>query len=455
MNVVVQTILDRVQWARIRFAQSILGVCRQDFHIQMSQQCALISVAITNDVVDEYEMTDDFHSLNDRHCRSNSFLTEDRPVILNTNDKSVPQHSRAFEELQVAQMKHVEHTGCIDRYTWHLFTLFTHASGPTGFRHQFSSANDVARNLVLDDNSHRQTQEEVRREASAPDGNYMPEVNRQSTEVEERFGSNICGRQFRVVVTTRSMVTTLFERCAELVQPEVTLRGVTFLFEHRRIVGTTACGYFQQLREIDADWVVNLDEDAFLLDSSALCETIQIMDRGGYAACGMPDGGVVRIRHHNPVACNAYFNVFDMRRVRPAWDDWNKATRCTFRGEFNAHIPDFARRTEAVIDNFEPYYGLFFSILDRGESILYLSADEWSDGVSSLLFAPNGAPLLLHAWHARKWSRDSQTRKRITELLQAAMTYRHRLQVHGDLGVAAQLHRLNEIRNDLSHQPNR
>lgn len=200
-----------------------------------------------------------------------------------------------------------------------------------------------------------------------------------------------------------------------------------FQFERYEIFGTDACGYFKELLRIDADWVVNLDEDGVLLDPRELCDLIQFMDRGGYAACGMPDGGVVPIRRHNRAACNGFFNIFDMRRVGAIWNNWEEATRAPYSPHFDALVPEFARRTLADADNFEPYYGLFFSLLKADEAILYLAGDEWRDGISTLLWAPTGAPLLLHAWYGREWGHDIATRARFNQLIADAQAYRRRI----------------------------
>lgn len=144
------------------------------------------------------------------------------------------------------------------------------------------------------------------------------------------------------------------------------------------------------------------------------------MEQGGHAACGMPDGGVVRIRRHNPAACNAYFNVFDMRRVRPIWANWDRVVSASHRPEYEKMTAPFATRTRFAFDHFERYYGVFFSLLEAGESILYLDAEEWQDGVSTLLKDAGGAPLLIHAWYTRNWPWSYHTRQRYRAVIDGA-----------------------------------
>jgi len=136
------------------------------------------------------------------------------------------------------------------------------------------------------------------------------------------------------------------------------------------------------------------------------------VEQHGFAACGMPDGGVVPIRQHNPAACNAFFNVFDLRRVRPVWRDWDRVRSAVHRKEYEGQVADFARRTPYAFDHFERYYGVFFSLLAGGEKILYLDAEEWQDGVSTLLKDQAEEPLLIHCWYTRYWDTSYHTRRR-------------------------------------------
>jgi hypothetical protein len=156
------------------------------------------------------------------------------------------------------------------------------------------------------------------------------------------------------------------------------------------------------------------------------------MEEAGYAACGMPDGGVVPIRRHNPSACNVFFNVFDLRRVRPAWADWARVLGLRHRPAYERAAPPFARRTAYRFDDFEPYYGAFFALLEVGERILYLDAEEWRDGVTTLVKTPDGRPLLLHGWYARDWAADPATRARYEAVVAAAQGYRARTAPRSD-----------------------
>lgn len=233
-------------------------------------------------------------------------------------------------------------------------------------------------------------------------------------------------RKMRIAIATRSMYADLYRLSSEFLNFAGIDSVIQYEIGHYRIVDSDAYGYFRELLELDADWVVNIDEDAFLLAPNALLDLIYLMDQRGYAACGMPDGGVVPIRRHNPVACNAFFNVFDMRRVRKVWNNWQRAVNSSWRPEYEQFVPSFANRGERAFDRFEPYYGLFFSLIEASESILYLDAEEWSDGVSTLLKSPEGRDLVLHGWYAREWQTDSLTQVRYQELINSARIFREK-----------------------------
>ena len=224
----------------------------------------------------------------------------------------------------------------------------------------------------------------------------------------------------RVAIATRSLNEYLYNASGELLRLEELSASLGAPIQRQRFTGTDNVDYFRQLLEVDADWVVNIDEDAFLLSPSALAELIRAMDREGYAACGMPDGGVVRIRYHNPVGCNAFFNIFDLRRVRPIWQDWPRVLRAAWRPEYERLAPTFARRTPYAFDDFQRYYSVFFALLEAGERIMYLDAEEWQDGVSTLLKGLEETPLLIHCWYTRNWETSYHTRRRYQSAIQFA-----------------------------------
>ncbi len=231
----------------------------------------------------------------------------------------------------------------------------------------------------------------------------------------------------RVVIVTRSLSASLFRLSDNFLdfrncQP-AELRPTC----RYRCRGMDATSYLRELRGIDAEWIVNLDEDVFLIDPQGVISLIVKMARDGYAACGMPDGGVVPIRRHNPLVCNTFFNIFNGPTIRRVWSDWEQVVLTQPSDVDSYELPAFSQRTESAFDQFEPYYPAFFALRACGERILMLDAEPWKDGVSTILKTLDGSPLLIHCWYARMWERDKATQFRYSHARDFAWsTGRHR-----------------------------
>ncbi|HOO21851.1 MAG TPA: hypothetical protein PL011_10740, partial [Kiritimatiellia bacterium] len=155
----------------------------------------------------------------------------------------------------------------------------------------------------------------------------------------------------------------------------------------------------------DSDYVVHIDEDAFLLDPEQLSRLVAEMSRDPeLAAAGVPDGGTP-YRHHNPYACNLFFAVFKtavLRETIARRSDW-KSLRFdpAWTRRLRRPPPSVA---DAALDDFEPYYPLFWLILEQGFQIRYLSSSLVPDCLASQVVVGDAPqPMVLHGWHLRKW----------------------------------------------------
>lgn len=195
-----------------------------------------------------------------------------------------------------------------------------------------------------------------------------------------------------------------------------------------------------------ADYLVYSDEDNFIVDWTSLRETLSIFIQGGYGFAGMPDGGVISHRFHNPIAINPFLSIFDLRAVREALQT---SELCGQMGsDLLVHVPAAQLRLwdgtvshpsvrtvleeghmpyGTAFDMFEPYYELWFHLLRQGLKPLYLNARDApemdDDGCCTALFAPNGQIISYHTWFARDYHHSPQCRIRINRV--AARAHSH------------------------------
>ena len=88
-------------------------------------------------------------------------------------------------------------------------------------------------------------------------------------------------------------------------------------YEKVQLKNTSAEGYlYQVIADTEADWVINIDEDAFVTNVDALVSLLDFCMENGYVNCGMPDGGVVHLRDGNPLVTNPYLNILNTKALR-------------------------------------------------------------------------------------------------------------------------------------------
>ena len=159
----------------------------------------------------------------------------------------------------------------------------------------------------------------------------------------------------------------------------------------------------------ESDYIVHVDEDAFLFDPRQLARLIAEMEADpAVAAAAVPDGGTP-YRCHNPYAGNLYFAVFKTAALRAAIARRPEWRSLRFDPASIRHLrnPPPLSGTFAL-DDFEPYYPLFWLLLAQGLQVRYLlSSLDPELRASAVYLESSTEPLVLHAWHLRKWfSRD-------------------------------------------------
>ena len=155
----------------------------------------------------------------------------------------------------------------------------------------------------------------------------------------------------------------------------------------------------------DSEFIVHIDEDAFLLDPAQLSSLVaDLAADSSVAAAVVPDGGTP-YRSHNPYAGNLFFAVFKTSALREALarrPDWRSLR---FDPALTRHLRTPPPLSGAVaLDDFEPYYPLFWLLLGQGLQIRYLPSSLDLDLRASAISLEGAAgPMVLHAWHLRKW----------------------------------------------------
>jgi hypothetical protein len=212
----------------------------------------------------------------------------------------------------------------------------------------------------------------------------------------------------RYKILTRSMNAELYRLAMSTIQ---------LPYPRQRCRFASAAGYFYyDVVRADADVVVNVDEDAFVTDNARLAALIEHVVSNGYVNCGMPDGGVVPIRKHNPLVTNPFFNILNVAEIRKSFSSISVLTPYSIhRPEFETHAPRHLMRGDFRYDTFEPYYP-FFVWLALTAKTLYLDAETHRDGVSTVLRDHEGHPFLVHSWFSRRFGRDEHHTSRIRNL---------------------------------------
>lgn len=213
----------------------------------------------------------------------------------------------------------------------------------------------------------------------------------------------------RIKIYTRSMNDVLYHKSMAL---------CSLPYEKVRLRNTSADGYlYQVIADTEADWVINIDEDAFISNIGALQRLLDYCMENGYVNCGMPDGGVVHLRDGNPLVTNPYLNILNTKAIREQFDI-SKLNESPNQARFTqtdllvgAH--DFSAT------NVEPYYPLFIWMSNHFKT-LYLKATNHPDGESTVLYNHLSEEVLIHTWYSRFYNRDPFHTHRINNAFKEA-----------------------------------
>lgn len=166
--------------------------------------------------------------------------------------------------------------------------------------------------------------------------------------------------------------------------------------------------YFNDLLKVEAEWIILIDEDAFVFKVSEIQGLLQYMAAQEYACCGMPDGGLVPARGSNPIVCNPFFCIIHRQRLLDSYAEDSDFSSAAWQDSYRALTPSLVltRGYSYAYDGFEPYYNFFFWLCKHKHRILYLDAEPWPDDptrLSTILKSHLGTPFLIHTWFSREY----------------------------------------------------
>lgn len=218
----------------------------------------------------------------------------------------------------------------------------------------------------------------------------------------------------RVKFFTRSFSLELYRRASDLFQ----VKGIPAV----RLTDQTADGYFYtMMADTTCDVAINVDEDAFIYDLEAVLDLAEYVLEQGYVNAGPPDCGPGCPRHGNPIVTNPFFNVFDLEKMRSCWPGGRVVRRLRY-DDVKAQIverfdcPWPMTDTDFDIPDCEPYYNFFFWTACHFRT-LYLPTVRHADGLSTILFTPDGRRLCAHSWFSRRYRIVPEHTERISRLI--------------------------------------
>lgn len=158
-------------------------------------------------------------------------------------------------------------------------------------------------------------------------------------------------------------------------------------------------------------YIVNADEDFFLMNEGLLDSVILSMQKNNFAYCGVPDGGIISHRNNSVFNVNPFFNVFNVDLIKTKIKSFN-----------NSKQYDYANKVEknAVLN--EPFAGFLYwlHLNFTGANFTHI---ESTDGISTVIKI-NDKPLGIHSWYSREYGKDPAQTERIDRCLEYAILNR-------------------------------
>jgi hypothetical protein len=184
------------------------------------------------------------------------------------------------------------------------------------------------------------------------------------------------------------------------------------------------------------DWAILIDEDCFITDIKAMLDLVNYQIKNNIHISGMPDGGLVPLRCFNPISINTYFCILNLKEIRKKYNA-DEVKNKLYTENLNKFLPKemlklpYFSKTIPFINkkcdpyNFEPYYKIFFWLLENNYNIKYLNAKLWNsntDDFTNIIYNHLNIPFAYHTWRSRNWEKDIENKKRIQNVIKHCKT---------------------------------
>lgn len=205
----------------------------------------------------------------------------------------------------------------------------------------------------------------------------------------------------RIAIATRSRSEELYKLASSFWPAEIPRHRVTGMNDWK-----DAVHYLHHIQNIDADLVINCDEDCFVFDWAPVTDLMQVMGLYLFGYAGMPDTqGNCHHRNNSPMVHNPFFNIFNPAQVQ--------ACLLSTPGYANKVLLN----TNPPGCNHPEPFNNFFAALDPHVNHLEFSGRDHADGISTEL-CYSETPFALHSWYSREF--EGTHRQRILNLYHEA-----------------------------------
>ena len=185
--------------------------------------------------------------------------------------------------------------------------------------------------------------------------------------------------------------------------------------------------FMKKLKKYDLDWLIMADEDVIFTNPENVFDLIGFMEKEGYAASGMRDGGVLKWRDKNPYLLNTFFTILNLKEIFPIYDEGEMmSNQYILENEFQEDLvlPFKNYQKDSL---FESYYCFFLWLLRKGKKIYYLKGLNPFPNETTLVLDHKERELLYHSWYARLYNQNEYHTERINFILKKGRLNRNDL----------------------------